>query len=236
MRALRNKAQQEKREAKKLAARVMCKQKGGGLSKCAQNKLPEAVRARLDAAEADVVAAGTEKEELKERVEELEESVKKLYSKLDTKSRIEFDRLRSEPLKGGDGTNLINLLGKEGEEYSQELVELALRLMSSCLSGEQAVSVMRAFVTMLHPDKEEGPDYRIPSAKRLNEIRRYLKPICEHLAVATIRLAVRTHLSSDATTKNHTHILMALYRCELPNGVIVDLVRSIFTVSNSVKT
>jgi len=183
-----------------------------------------------------VVAAEIEKEELQERVKELNETVKKLRSKLDAKSRVEFDRLLSDPLKGEDGSNLTNVLGKEGEEYSQELVELALRLMSSCLSGAQAVSVIRAFVTMLHPDKKEGRDYRIPSAKRFSEIRRYLEPICHHLAVATIRLAVRTHLSNDATTKNHTHILMALYRCELPNGVIVDVVRFlVVTILNSTK-
>jgi len=239
MRVLRNKAQQDKRDAKKLAERAMKqtrKLKGGGLLKCAQTKLPETVRERVEAAQADVVAAEIEKEELQERVAELEETVKKLRSKMDAESRVEFDRLLSDPLKGEDGSNLTNVLGKEGEEYSQELVELALRLMSSCLSGAQAVSVIRAFVAMLHPDKKEGCDYRIPSAKRFSEIRRYLEPICHHLAVATIRLAVRTHLSNDATTKNHTHILMALYRCELPNGVIVDVVRFlVVTILNSTK-
>ena len=45
-----------------------------------------------------------------------------------------------------------------------------------------------------------------------------------YFAVSTIKLAVRTHLSNDATTKNHVHILMAVYRCELPNGLIVDVV------------
>ena len=104
------------------------------------------------------------------------------------------------------------------------MVELALRLMSSCLSGAQAVSVVRAFAAMLHPDKIEGPDYRIPSAKRFNEWRRYLEPITHYLAVSTIKLAVRTHLSNDATTKKHVHILMAVYRCELPDGLIVDVV------------
>jgi hypothetical protein len=228
---LKNKALAEKRAATKLAAKLLKKaDRSVERSKCAQRKLPEAARQRVEAAEADVVAAETEKEKLEDRVAELEETVKKLRSKLDAKSRIEFDRLLSEPLKGEDGTDLVNVLGKEGEAYSQELVELALRLMSSCLYGAQAVSVMRAFVTMLHPDKKEGCDYRIPSAKRLSEIRRYLEPICHHLAVATIRLAVRTHLSNDATTKNHVHILMALYRCELPNGVIVDVVRFLVVI------
>jgi len=87
------------------------------------------------------------------------------------------------------------------------------------------VSVVRAFVTMLHPDKVEGRDYRVPSAKRFNEWRRYLEPICHYLAVSTIKLATRTHLSNDATTKNHVHILMAVYRCELPDGRVVNVVR-----------
>ena len=41
-----------------------------------------------------------------------------MRSKLDAKSRVEFDRLLSDPLKGEDGTNLINKLSKKGEEYS----------------------------------------------------------------------------------------------------------------------
>ena len=72
--------------------------------------------------------------------------------------------------------------------------------MSSCLSGEQAVAVVRAFVTLLHPDEVEGRDYRIPSAQRFSEWRRYLEPICHFLAVLTIKLAVCTYLSSTATT------------------------------------
>ena len=115
-------------------------------------------------------------------------------------------------------------LATSGESYSQEIVELALRLMSEALSGHQAVSVIRAFVTMLHPGQVEGQDYRIPTARRFNEWRRYLEPTCHFLAVSTIRLAHRTHFSDDATTKKHIHILMAVYRCELPNGLVVDVV------------
>ncbi len=115
LRTLKSKALAEKRAANKAAGKILKKaEKAGGRSKCAQTKLPEAVRQRLEAAEADVVAAETEKEELEEHVAELEETVKKLRSKLDAKSKVEFDRLRSEPLKGEDGTNLINVLGKEG--------------------------------------------------------------------------------------------------------------------------
>ena len=65
------------------------------------------------------------------------------------------------------------------------------------------MSVVRAFVTVLHPILVVNLHYRIPPAKRFNEWRRYLEPICHYLAVSTIKLAVRTHLSNDATTKKH---------------------------------
>ena len=204
----------------------------GGSGRCtkATAELPKGVRERVEAAEADTVAAEIEAEALEERVGELEETVKRLYAKLDSESKAEFDRLR---VTTDHGISLVSLLGNAGEKYSQEIVELALRLMSSGLSGAQAVSVVRAFVTMLHPDQVEGRDYRIPSAKRFNEWRRYLEPICHFLAVSTIKLAVRTHLSNDATTKDHIHILMALYRCELPNGLIVDVVLIFFSTKNN---
>ena len=37
---------------------------------------------------------------------------------------------------------------------------------------------------------------------------------------------MRTHLSNDASTKNHVQILMAVYRCELPDGRVIDVVSS----------
>lgn len=225
-RALKNAALAAKRAAvaqnERAKIRVINSTQGGsGRCTKATAKLPKGVRERVEAAEADTVAAEIEAEALEERVGELEETVKRLYAKLDSESKAEFDRLR---VTTDHGINLVSLLGNAGEEYSQEIVELALRLMSSRLSGAQAVSVVRAFVTMLHPDQVEGTDYRIPSAKRFNEWRRYLEPICHFLSVSTIGLAVRTHLSNDATTKKHVHILMAVYRCELPGGMIIDVV------------
>jgi hypothetical protein len=190
------------------------------------HKLPQAFRALVEAADADTVAAEMVGEALQEEVDELSAQVEALRQKLDAKSRVEFDRLRHPTL--GQSLSLVELLGKDNEDYSQGIVELALCLMSNCLSGGQAVSVVRAFVTMLHPDQVEGQDYRVPSAKRFNEWRRYLEPICHYLAVSTIKLAVRTHLSNDATTKNHVHILMAIYRCELPDGRVVNVVRFTF--------
>jgi len=104
LRTLKNKALQEKRKAKRKAANVLkqtLKLKGGGLSKCASNKLPEAMRERVEAAEA--VAAETEKEKIEERVVELNETLDKLRSRLDKKSRVAFERLLSEPSGVGGG-------------------------------------------------------------------------------------------------------------------------------------
>ena len=181
-------------------------------------------------AEADVLAADQEREVVAMENEELKETIAHLRSKFGGKERAAFDELVREHEKPGISPSLIAYLGKAGEEYSQEIVELGLRLMSACLSGEQAVSVIRAFVTLLHPEQIEGRDYRIPSAKRFNEWRRYLEPICHFVAVSTIELALRTHNSNDATTKKHKHILMAVYRCELPGGIIVDVVSHLKTI------
>ena len=147
-----------------------------------------------------------------------------LRQKLDAKSLVEFDRLRH-PTSGQSPT-LEELLGKDNKDCSQGIAELTLRPTSNCLSGGKAVSVVRAFVTVLHPDRVGGRDYRVPSAKRFYEWRRYLEPSCHYPAVTTIRIAVRTHLSNDASTKNHVHILMAVYRCALPDGRVVVVVRS----------
>ena len=102
-------------------------------------------------------------EALQEEVDELSAEVRVLRQKLDAKSLVEFDRLRHPTL--GQSLTLVDMLGKDNEEYSQGIIELALRLMSSCLSWGQVVSVVRALVTMLHPDQVEGRDYRVPSAK-----------------------------------------------------------------------
>ena len=56
-----------------------------------------------------------------------------------------------------------------GERYSQDRVELGLELRSKGLTVEQAVSVVRTFAHLEHPDKEEGRDFRIPDAPRFHE-------------------------------------------------------------------
>ena len=229
--ARRERRRSEQKLAKSLAATEKLKNGGVVSEKRSIHKLPEAVQALIEAADADTVKAEEVAEKRQEKIEDLIAEVQALRQKLDAKSLVEFDRLRHPT--SGQSLTLEELLGKGNEAYSQGIVELALRLMSSCLSGGQAVSVVRAFVTALHPDRKEGRDYRIPSARRFNEWRRYLEPICHYLAVTTIKLAVRTHLSNDATTKNHIHILMAVYRCELPDGRVVDVVRSAATETSA---
>ena len=73
--------------------------------------------------EADVVAAEVAGEALQEEVDELSAEVRALRRKLDAKSLVEFDRLRH-PTSGQSFT-LVELLGKDNEEYSQDIIELA---------------------------------------------------------------------------------------------------------------
>jgi len=122
---------------------------------------------------------------------------------------------------------LWEMLGKTGEAYSQPVIELGLTLMANQLTAPQAVSVMRAFLRIEYPEKKEGNDYRIPDASRFREWRRYLEPISHYLAVSVIRIASRTHVMYDATTKNHVHVFQTSFRCEIKTKdgdiIIVDV-------------
>jgi hypothetical protein len=95
--ALKNTAHAAKRAALAQAERVKSqalKLAQAGRCKKAKEDLPKEVRERVEAAEADTVAAEIEAEALEERVGELEETVKRLRAKLDSKSQVEFDRLK----------------------------------------------------------------------------------------------------------------------------------------------
>ena len=108
------------------------------------------------------------------------------------------------------GKALYGMLGKTGEAYSQDIIELGLTLMAAQLTAPQAVAVMRAFVRAEYPEKEEGVDYRIPNSSRFREWRRYLEPICHYIGVSVLKLAVRSHLLNDATTKKSRPCLSIL--------------------------
>ena len=113
------------------------------------------------------------------------------------------------------GKALYEMLGKTGEAYSQDIIELGSTLMAAQLTAPQAVAVMRAFVRAEYPEKEEGVDYRIPNSSRFREWRRYSEPICHYIGVSVLKLAVQSHSLNDAMTKNHVHVYQSCFRCEL---------------------
>ena len=119
------------------------------------------------------------------------------------------------------------MLGKTGEAYSQDIIELGLTLMAAQLTAPQAVSVMRAFIRAEYPEKKEGADFRIPDANRFREWRRYLEPISHYIGVSVLKLSIKSHLLHDATTKNHIHVYHTCFRCELEGEdgkpIVVDV-------------
>jgi hypothetical protein len=157
---------------------------------------------------------------------------------LDKDSALEFDKLVAAKAEGRGKLDLVDRLGKAGENYSQDIVELGLTLMATRLTAPQAVAVVRAFVQLEHPDKEEGKDYRIPDEKRFREWRNYLGPICHYLGVRVINIAERTHGAHDATNKNNMEIFNTSFVCELKSrtgGVVIANVPVQFTVCSSTK-
>ena len=80
---------------------------------------------------------------------------------------------------------------------------------------------MRAFVQLLHPDLDEGKDYRIPDAQRFREWRLYLRPINNWLAVGAVKLSHRWHVGHDATTKVGTSFMQAAARAEIQKELLV---------------
>ena len=97
--------------------------------------------------------------------------------------------------------DLVEMLGHNGESYSQAIAELGFQLIATRLTAEQAVNMTRAFVQLQHPGKVEGDDYRIPSSARFHEWRRFLGPIWHYLSLSVIKLATKIHALHDATTK-----------------------------------
>ena len=66
-----------------------------------------------------------------------------------------------------------------------------------------------------NPEKKEGTDFRIPPHQRFKEWRSFLGPVCHYLSVSVIKLAVRTHLLHDATTKDGISVFQTTARVEL---------------------
>jgi hypothetical protein len=113
--------------------------------------------------------------------------------------------------------SLIGVLGKKGERWSQDVIEIGMELMEKGLSARQAEAVTRAFVHFLYPNLKEGIDYRIPSHQRFKEWRFFLGPVSHYIAVSCIRLAVSAHLLHDATTKDGIGVFQTTARVRLKN-------------------
>ena len=228
---------------------------GSSGSKARFDKLAPEVRVRLATSEAERMEAEIHVEEMEEEIENLKEhldTIEKVIGKssggslLPNRGVVEaaVAAISAKGGKGGGGKKkrkraaavqaaapptkaLYEMLGKTGEAYSQDIIELGLTLMAAQLTAPQAVSVMRAFIRAEYPEKKEGVDFRIPDASRFREWRRYLEPISHYIGVSVLSLSVKSHLLHDATTKNHVHVFQTCFRCELKGSdgepVIVDV-------------
>ena len=113
---MKNAANAAKRDAIKTTDIVMQQNmalKAESRSRCATNKLAEPVRDRIHAAEFDALKAEEAREAAEVENAGLREEVKRLRGKMDSTSRVEFDRLRISA--AGKDPSLIGLLGKAGE-------------------------------------------------------------------------------------------------------------------------
>ena len=186
-------------------------------AKSADGKEKAALLAAFQRAKADAEELAFEVEDKDAELKETAEEFKELRKKLPVgRCREAFDSITKAKLGPLD---LATMLGHKGESYCQDVVELAFKLMAMRLTAEQAVSVTRAFVQLQHPDAVEGDDYRIPSAARFQEWRRYLAPICHYLSLSVIKLAGRLHALHDATTKLGISVFQTAFRCEIKNPV-----------------
>ena len=186
-------------------------------------KLPVAFRERLEHAQADVIVAEVAMEALQEEIVRLRQDncdLAQAHRLLKLKlgeSRVNFQNLPIGIKSQSSKIELWRLLGVRGESYCQDIIELGMTLTAAQLSAEQAVDVLRAFLRLEYPEKNEGTDYRIPDASRFREWRRYLEPICHFVGLSVIKLSDRSHVSHDATTKNGVHVLQTCIRCEIEN-------------------
>lgn len=162
-------------------------------------------------------------EELQDKLDACEAKLNSTYGK--QKTSLFMDSINK--LKKSSSTNkLVEALGQKGQRFSQDIVELGLSLMTSRISSEQAVEMIRIFVAFESPDLKEGADYRIPDAPRFRRWRRFLLPISHYIGVSVVKMANISHLMHDATTKHGIHYLHTCMRVELEvkgELVVVDV-------------
>jgi hypothetical protein len=104
------------------------------------------------------------------------------------------------------------LVGKKGDQYSQDMIELGLKLMSRSLSSVQAWGAMMDYGTTLHRDLQPGEDYRVPSASQFRIWRRLLQPICRYIALAAVEDSDFWFYLGDESPKNGHSVFGTAYR------------------------
>jgi len=123
------------------------------------------------------------------RVKSLEKKVERLEGERACDSAA-VDRGSSVAESSDTGKpELWKLLGLRCTKYSQDVVELGLTLMAQHLSAPQARAVLRTFLRIEYPEKDEGVHYRVPGEGRFKEWRRMLEHICHHLALFALSCA-----------------------------------------------
>ena len=177
-------------------------------NKTRQNK---ELKAQVEGHKSDVLAMDVENSELADELditkELLAEAKASLLKKLNGKP-FDFE-VPYDPC-----TLLWVTVGKKGENFSQDMIELGLMLMGQQLSGEQAVGVLRAFLFKEYPNKKEGIDYRVPHVSNFKKFRRMLEPMCHFVGLGIMASSKRAHAMSDATKKKKIKILSFDVLCE----------------------
>ena len=146
-------ARKELKKNGRLERRVASLVAGASSAKAMKSKLREDVRQRLDAAEADKVAAEERAEEAEEELLLLEEHIEVIKEKIGRARKAcllpDQSQLQSAARKieagamaaaasrvaAPTGKALYGMLGKTGEAYSQDIIELGLTLMAAQLTA-----------------------------------------------------------------------------------------------------
>ena len=106
-------------------------------------------------------------------------------------------------MKGAEevGNGLLKVVGKKGETYSLEMMELGMELMARGMTAPAARAVLTIFMKKAHPECVAGIDYRLPDPMMFKRWRLLLEPLSQFMALRAVDQAKIVHLLHDATTK-----------------------------------
>jgi hypothetical protein len=150
------------------------------------------------------------KEEYTQQIAGLKQDNLRLVDELDEACDIIKSTLSDSAREGIDP--FLRLVGKKGEPYSQDMIELGLKLMSRSLSSVQAWGVMMDYGTSLHPNLKPGEDYRVPSASQFRVWRRLLQPMCRYIALAAVEDSDFWFYLGDESPKDGHSVFGTSYR------------------------